>query len=358
MLLIIAHHYVANSDLAARINSTNISGQILFLRCFVAWGKIGINCFVLITGYYMCCSKIRIGKFLRLYFEVVFYNIVIGLLFEITGYDHLSLFQWLKKFITFGNLNEGFTSSYFILYLFIPFLNILVNVMNEKQHRTLVLLTLCVFSVWSQMPFVVSTVSYLVWFIVLYIVAAYIRIYNFSFFSNTKFWLIAAIVAVICSISSILVLSVTIIGNRIPYWYFVADSQKITAFAVALCLFMLFKNMNITYNRFINRIACSIFGVYNIHTNSGAMRQWLWNDTFKNSSFFDTPYMIPHAFFSVIVVFVLCTIIDQFRIYFVEKPFLPIINFFTDTISHIIRDIEEAIDRKLVYGNIKQNDWK
>ena len=76
MLLIVAHHYVVNSGLTAEdgpILSSPTSTHSLFLVLFGAWGKIGINCFVMITGYFMCKSKITAKKFVKLIGEWFFY---------------------------------------------------------------------------------------------------------------------------------------------------------------------------------------------------------------------------------------------------------------------------------------------
>lgn len=56
MLLIVAHHYVVNSGLITVMEETPLSARSIFFYLFGAWGKIGINCFVLITGYFMCKS--------------------------------------------------------------------------------------------------------------------------------------------------------------------------------------------------------------------------------------------------------------------------------------------------------------
>lgn len=67
MLFIIAHHYVVNSGLSSLdgpIYSNPFSLKSIFLLLFGAWGKTGINCFVLITGYFMCKSKITSKKIL------------------------------------------------------------------------------------------------------------------------------------------------------------------------------------------------------------------------------------------------------------------------------------------------------
>ena len=51
MLLIVAHHYVVNSGVLKIANADPLSFNSIFLCLFGAWGKTGINCFVLITGY-------------------------------------------------------------------------------------------------------------------------------------------------------------------------------------------------------------------------------------------------------------------------------------------------------------------
>lgn len=65
MFFIVAHNYVVNSGLTADngpIASNLLSINSIFLLLFGAWGKIGINCFVMITGYFMCKSNITLKK--------------------------------------------------------------------------------------------------------------------------------------------------------------------------------------------------------------------------------------------------------------------------------------------------------
>ena len=56
MLLIVAHHYVVNSGVAGKggpLWEDCTSGNSIFISLFGAWGKTGINCFLMITGYYV-----------------------------------------------------------------------------------------------------------------------------------------------------------------------------------------------------------------------------------------------------------------------------------------------------------------
>ena len=54
MLLIVAHHFVVNSGVIDVMYEHPLSSNSTFLFLFGAWGKTGINCFMLITGYFMC----------------------------------------------------------------------------------------------------------------------------------------------------------------------------------------------------------------------------------------------------------------------------------------------------------------
>lgn len=68
MLMIVAHHYVANSGLTGASGpmvAAPTAANSLYLALLGAWGKTGINCFLMITGYYMCTSKITLRKFVK-----------------------------------------------------------------------------------------------------------------------------------------------------------------------------------------------------------------------------------------------------------------------------------------------------
>lgn len=85
MLLIVAHPYVVNSGLLDVMNQNILSANTTFYSLFGAWGKTGINCFVLITGYFMCTSKISLRKFLKLFLWVITYTIIFLGVFLLCG---------------------------------------------------------------------------------------------------------------------------------------------------------------------------------------------------------------------------------------------------------------------------------
>ena len=137
MFFIVAHHYVCNSGLMEVMEQNLLSWQSTFLYMFGMWGKTGINCFVLITGYFMCQSQISWQKWLKLVLEVVFYNLVIYAIFCGVGIEHFGPRQLLKHITPIAGLTDGFTSCFLVFYLCIPFLTILVRNLSQRMHGLL-----------------------------------------------------------------------------------------------------------------------------------------------------------------------------------------------------------------------------
>ena len=325
MLLIVAHHYVVNSGILDVMYQHPLSANSILLFLFGMWGKIGINCFVLITGYFMCKSNITIKKFLKLVLEVEFYKIVIYMVFIASGYESFSLTGVAKAILPITSIGTNFTGCYLVFYLCIPFLNILVRNMSEKQHLALLGLVFFTYIFMGTLPKFDVTMNYVSWFICLYIIAAYIRLYPKKMFERTKLWGVCTVVlATLCILS---VLCCVWIGARIDKqiaFYFVTDSNTFLAICIGVSSFLFFKNLKIKQSRVINTIAASTFGVLLIHANSDTMRKWLWQTVLNVKGVFSlsTPLLVLHAILSVLGVFTVCVIIDQIRIRTVEKSIL------------------------------------
>lgn len=321
MLAIIAHHYVVNSGITSLYDFNNITGNMIFLQFFGFAGKIGINCFVFITGYFMIKSRFKFHKLLKLYLEIKFYTLIIYVLFLMTGYESFSFGGFIKMIFNVAYSAEaGFTGTFVFLYMLIPFINAMLLHLNKKLHLTLIAIFLFLYTFISTFM-LHDTYSNLGWMITTYIIAAYVRLYPCKWFENKKLYIWGGLASVLLSWLSILV--VDFIGVKLgfesPYYMF-ANEHKFLALTTSFSLFILFKNINIKHNRFINTVASSTFGVLLIHANSDTMRRFLWRDLLKNTSYYDSPYLIAHAVISVLVVYVACVCIDQCRIHFLEKP--------------------------------------
>lgn len=320
MILVVAHHYVVNSGITVQAYNNPLSLPSIFLFIFGGWGKTAINCFVLITGYFMCESKISAKKFFKLIFEVMFYNIIIACIFFLTGYEEITISGVIKAILPFTAVATNFTGCFLLFFLTIPFLNMLTKVMTKRQHLLLTAFLIFVYVVLGSIPVFDVKMNYLTWYIVLYFIASYIKLHPGKLSENRKFWGIASIVSILVAIASIIAgawLGPKIDRNLI--FYFVADSNKILAVIVAVCTFMYFKNLKFK-SRFINAVASTCFGVLLIHAHGAAMRRFLYGDVLNVTQMYGSGMLVVHAIISVIAIFVVCAIIDYARQKLIEKP--------------------------------------
>lgn len=317
MLLIVAHHYVVNSGLMSVMKEEPLHIQSIFFYLFGMWGKTGINCFVMITGYFMCKSPyISLRKFMKLLFEIYFYNLIITGTFLLTGYCTPSFSTVFYALVPIQSFGVNFVACFVVFYLLIPFLNLLIQTMNSKLHLRLILLCLLVYSVIGTIPKITLGVNYISWFVVLYFIASYIRLYRFPIKISNRNWGWLTLLSILISMASVVFmawLSTVFVNKNIPVFWFVADSNHIMALVTALCSFMFFKDLNIGYSKVINLIGASTFGVLLIHANSDIMRQWLWQDILNNVGQYGTNTMVLHAIYSVLMVYAVCTVIDYLR---------------------------------------------
>ncbi len=343
MLIIVAHHYVVNSGMLNELKQiSELDASSVFLLLFGWGGKTGINCFVLITGYFMCKSQITLKKFLKLFLEMKFYSIIIWFLFLVTGYADFELKSFIKMLLPVASVSTGFGSTYIVFFLFIPFVNILIKAMNRKQHLLLILLSVTIYTILPNLTITVRF-NYVTWFIVLYLIASYIRLYPDNWLNKAKFGGVTLITLLLSWLSVIVMMMLRIkFGMSVSQYFFVADSNKILALVTAVSAFMFFKNLDIPKSKFINTVAASTFGVLLIHANSDTMRRWLWRDTLNNVGMMNSPYLYIHAIASVLGVYIVCTLIDMMRIKFIEKPFFKLYDKKEPAVKNYIKKMKDG----------------
>ncbi len=342
MLLIVAHHYVVNSGLTAPdgpIFANPLSADSIYLLLIGAWGKIGINCFVLITGYFMCKSEITATKFVKLLFEIMFYKITIGLIFFISDYQPFEWKSFLKLFVPITAVQQDFVGCFILFFLFIPFLNVLIRNLDERKHIYLLIMCSITYILFGTVHRV--DMNYVSWFMVLYIISSYIRLYPKKWMLNLKLCGLMLLLTVVLSAISVLVCTWLGIkmGKNVPF-YFVTDSNALLAVITGIFAFLFFKNLKLPYNSFINAVASTTFGVLLIHANSDTMRQWLWKDTLDNVGHYGNTF---YPIISVLVVFTICVIIDYVVKNTVEKAFVTLWSKETERFSLWWKNKEEKI---------------
>lgn len=302
----------------------------------------------------MCKSNITLRKFLKLYMTVITYCTIISALFLITGYETLSLhsvINFILIFIPIRHLTSNdFTSCYLLFFLFIPFLNILIQNISQKKHLLVIALLLFVYTIHGSIPKLAEvSMNYITWFSTLYLISSYLRLYPLSIDKNTRLWGYLTLLS--WSFSVLTIVLVTILQSNyledlyIQRSYFlISDSNSILALTNGITSFMWFKNLQIKNSRIINTIAASCFGVLCIHANSDVMRRWLWNDTVDCVGHFHSPWF--YCVGVLISIYVICTCIDIVRRYTIEDK---ILNITEDICLHIRNKIYQLYDKNRNY---------
>ena len=281
MLLIIFLHTIDHSGVLEQAE-VGSAGMYFYVRFTYALCQVCVNCYVMLSGYYLVKARFRLQKLAVLWMEMVFYSFVLKLLFMVTGYEEMSIVSLVSCFFPILTGRYWFMTIYVGLYLVFPFLNKLVYAMNRKEHAILNLFLFVLFSLWNSIhPAIVGMNSGggwgLTWFVVLYLAAAWLRLYwkpeqkpivtlGCFFFLPLMmtFGQLAANAADVGVLKSV-------IANWSRY-----DSAPV--YLMTMALFITFMNVRIKEgcaSRMISAIAPLTLGVYLIH-NHANVSPWLW----------------------------------------------------------------------------------
>lgn len=215
------------------------------------------------------------------------------------------------------DINVGFTGTFIALYLLIPFLNLLIKSVTKNQLLYLVSILILIYTGNTMLFFHSGVYSELGWYVTLYFIGAYMRLYPFEWMHSKKITGFILLGTLLFACSSILMIDCLGLFKYISPYYFTNNCQHCCSLAIAIFALLWFKNIDIGNIPLINKIASCTFGVFLIHTSSDAMRTWLWGDLFKMldhcvGSIIDVAF---YFFLVNIAIFSAGTIIDICRQY-------------------------------------------
>lgn len=330
ILFIVISHYsvhngISNYDLPLGFNRFLLEISVL--------GNIGTIIFVIITGFFSINQEkpFKFKKLAILYFEVFFYSLTIYFILILLGFEKFSMHMFITCLLPISFKNYWFVSVYILLYIFIPYINIMLNNLKRYEHLRLIFIFILFFSV---LRMILKSDYYgneLMQFIMFYSIGAYIGKYRDSFFLKKKCCIIGFLLSFIILVSSVILIDFA----SLKYTFFIGHSlilfnrTSIVSILFSIFLFGLFYNKKERNNNVIISIASCVFAVYLISEHI-LIRKILWTDLLHISSYVNSNILIFHMFFSVLLIFIFCIIIEYFRKYAFEKLFInyvfPIIN--------------------------------
>ena len=326
MAMIVAMHYMLKGGIAVPMSEdgslVNHTAWLIEAFCIVA-----ANCYVLISGYFLVEAEWKLKKLILLVVQVLFYSLLIPLVCLPLGIGDVaewSIYEWIFAILPLQMDHYWFATSYVLLFMLVPVLAPGIRQLSQKQLQITIGVLLFYYCVIKSIsPILLSTDRYgydLGWFICLFLIAGYIRLYGISFFEKKGRSLVTY---VICSLGIFgISASAGFICRKtgalkyymdMPYCY-----NYFLTLIGAVALFYVFKQMSVKEGKAVQLI-CNVapytFGIYLIHENLAIRNLWpVWLGVEGvRGSFLFIPYML----FAVIVVFAVGIIID-----FVRKKFI------------------------------------
>ena len=268
MLMIVMHHFIIFSMYPGTFELEVNEGAwdqklVLAIHCFI---YIGVNCFVLLSGWYSIRLKpksvINLWSICFFYAVIRFFgNLVDSNMFE-KGYDILSWKYLSPVLLPFSHTGHWFITCYVALMLLSPILNKAIDSFNRPQLRMAVVLT-SIMCLWFGFLWGIEQVNdngyNTMQFIWLYLIGGYLRRCCdagwLRMHRRRCLW-----VYVGCSLLWGLIIMLKEYGIRVPFWRpFTYCNPLVMGASIGFFLFVMSFEFK---NRTINWLASSVLAVY------------------------------------------------------------------------------------------------
>lgn len=318
MLMVVTLHFYGHSSLIGEhlVPGTPnwFLGNLLYPLSLVA-----VNCFVLLSGYFQCTSRFKLKRVVSVWVQSLFYSVVLYMTVSLC-LGNFSITDLVKRVFVVVTEQYWFVTAYLLMYMVSPFLNCMIRAMGKRMHFLCCCVLLGIFSVGHNLAYVydfgdVNGGYTFLWFCILYIVAAYIRLYV-PVEAKHRRWglLIYGLCALGIGISRFVAHYATtwILGYPMLTSFF-CSYNSILVVPASIGLFMAMRTVKVEGKaaKVVSFFAPLAFGVYLIHDHP-AVRPALWS-ILKPYAFAESVWMVPYALLCTIVIFLVCCLVEWVR---------------------------------------------
>lgn len=276
IFLVILHHIAIHTNWSSGL-STNFE---LVKDAMIIGGKIGVDLFVIISGYLIINSKLKTNSITRilsetLVFSLVMYFVVIAL--KING-TIFATDVFLKRLFPVIFSEYWLVTAYILMYIFLPILLPFLINRSKKAYQKFLIVGFVVVCVWPMINLNKGmNFSYVILFLYLFAIGGYIR--KFAVKLNKFFLLLLIIVLLSFSILLTHIVSLILNESNNPFYNIFSiigwtqpnswrentiiwfDASPFPLL-IACCLFLLAISVKSFYNNSINIMGKHVFGAY------------------------------------------------------------------------------------------------
>ncbi|MCM1262420.1 MAG: acyltransferase [Butyrivibrio sp.] len=325
MLLVVALHFLWKGGCLVALEQPEIPAY-----GYLAWGiealaSVAVNIYMLLSGYFLVESCFKVKRLITLILQIWFYSIGVGIVAAVFGYipeGGFSMYYLAQLFLPISTNHYWFMTAYVFMYLFSPILAQGIKRLTKRQFQTVLVIMICAFSLIKSVAPVRLAADMggydCIWYLCIFLIAAYIRIYGIPFFKNAARSLLVYLASAVCILGITLLLRFVYMntGKLEQILDICYDYNHILVLLASVALFYCFYYIKIksyTLSRIICRIAPYTLGVYLWHEHMAIRYEWtgwLYNITGAPHGIVS---LIATLILAIVSVFVIGIILDMLR---------------------------------------------
>lgn len=297
-------------------NVAENSGQWYMSRFIEQFCIIAVNLFAMISGYVNFGRKFKITNIFYLWMQVFFYTVSIYLFSVALKKDVNFEFGIFRNYALPVISNRyWYFSSYFFVFFTFPALNLIIEKSNKINASLFIVTILFLITVMGDVnnPFNTGNGYSTIWLIVMYLVGAYLKKYDF----NLKFKgyrinkVIYLLMYLYFTVFGLLIYKVGIIdfaaGRLLNYTYLFNVLS-------AISLFLFYSKLKIKQSKILTIMSTASFGVYIISSHNYFSQDFI-TGKFQQYISCNPFYMALIMVVKTALIFVFCLIVDILRMY-------------------------------------------
>lgn len=281
MLMVVILHITSHGIHNATITMFSFPYWIVVIMN--SFSLVAVNCFVLISGYFLSERNTSIGRIVPLWIQVFTYSVGVYVLLCVIPDTNVqfSFRSLIEHSLPLMSNQYWFFKYYVLLLIFSPFLNLTIKSLEKKQYTHMLGVCIVLFSIVPSVnvfgdTFGAASGYSLVWFVFLYFLAGYLRKYPPQKRSWFRLYVCSSMAILMMRICGSAAGGVFQIIANLQQSY---NSPLVTAGAVFL--FLAATNGPASYgiksDMMIRKVSGLSFAVYLLHDH-GAVSSLLWNN--------------------------------------------------------------------------------
>lgn len=317
MLMILFMHFTSRETLQSNYNISTVN--YLIVRFIDSFACVAVNCYFLITGYFLVDKPLKLNKVFKIWKTVLFYTVTIWIVAIVLFNKGITLHNTIKSMFPIITEHYWFITVYIAMLFLAPILKVFLVNMSKKQYQyLLIILTIILTIIGNIYPrsvvFNDITGINFITMLYVYIIGGYIKLHCSQVKTQKRKYLLGYIICGIITFIYSIITNSLASKNMIYQVYARKDMAYNSIWVVisSIMIFMYFKELKINSNliqKIVNTIHPLSLTVYIIHENI-----FLKGLTLNAYQYQQSLMYILYILLCLVAIYIVCCTIEYIRV--------------------------------------------